>query len=774
MPRKRKFDEPYVKPPKLPKRSLSSIEQYWNQSLNNIDIRAVSEGSHKKYHWIHTAECGCKHEWQTMLRSMTTGRRNTDIIGCTICTGTSKGYARPCCAKQKNALLNQPKFLLIQHEWSSKELKKPEDYYRNSQAEILWEHISPSCGCKHEWKAKICTRVCGGCGCPYCNLKSTRFQCCSKNTISENVELMKSWDTVKNNALGLFPTQFSLGSSQPVYWTCLLTCPGEVDCKHEWMASIKTRKHHGCPFHKSAHQAPCCRRKSLAADVHMDIVAQMHPIDRLNLGDLRLLYPSTKKIVRWVCKPKCGCIHEWETELYERIVASGKRSGSNCPYCTLNAPKICCAKNPRSLVNFEDKDKLAAILHSCKKRGIDAIAISLASHQKIIVDCARCSHSSSMIVSSITGQKEWCAFCCTSIRKLCSDLKCSWCFPRRLSNWTDTRKLACFVEAENGHKAYEISISGNLKVTFRCDSCNHTFTTLLYDVTKENGSWCPYCCVSSSILCSNSKCVHCFKRSLSNWDQPEKLKCYLSTNVLKPREIPLYSSKLVSFKCNKCNTIFEKRLYSVTAKNGGCWCPSCYRSGISRIACAYMDEYEKQFGVAVQHVHFTPSGHAIGSEHRLDTGKKIYRVDGFIQSTNTVVEFHGDYYHGNPRLHNQTAFFSKRQNITFGDLYARTLLKMHAIANVAKMDYVWEDEFRAWRKNRNLPFPAQHFISTGDEGKKATIGMKLVTQDEKFLSPFIKECDSNEECGKEEYEEDIARDSPWQKRPQQFTREDFY
>jgi hypothetical protein len=36
----------------------------------------------------------------------------------------------------------------------------------------------------------------------------------------------------------------------------------------------------------------------------------------------------------------------------------------------------------------------------------------------------------------------------------------------------------------------------------------------------------------------------------------------------------------------------------------------------------------------------------IGDEYRLNDGKT--NVDGFITSTNTVIEFHGDYFHGNP------------------------------------------------------------------------------------------------------------------------------
>ena len=48
--------------------------------------------------------------------------------------------------------------------------------------------------------------------------------------------------------------------------------------------------------------------------------------------------------------------------------------------------------------------------------------------------------------------------------------------------------------------------------------------------------------------------------------------------------------------------------------------------------------------------------------------KRIRPVDGYCIETNTIYQFHGDYYHGNPRKHDPLSF-STRHNMTFGELY---------------------------------------------------------------------------------------------------------
>ncbi len=708
---KRKFEDASNR------RSIESISIYWNKTLNLKKIESYSYGSNKKVHWHHFNVCGCEHTWETSMYCMTRSREQSDAIGCPTCSGTKSGV-KPCCNKLSNSLMAQPRFIEIQHEWSTNEPSKPEDYYRCSNVLILWTHISLKCGCIHEWKASINNRVRQGKNCPKCTYhQSVKSRCCSNNTVLEDVELLKSWDHIKNQALGLFPKDFTIGSGKVVYWICFDTCKNQADCKHEWSARINTRKDNGCPYHHSSNkETPCCKNRSLAADRYKYIIEQIHPVDKLALGNLRLLFPSTNKKVRWICKTaKCGCDHTWETFLNHRIGANldyDSLESIGCGFCSKPAKKICCGNHPSSIMNFEDKEKLDVIIKSCVKRGIDTSTLFITSGETIILDCDICLHEFEIIISNMTGtNKSWCVYCCGITKKLCENLDCEYCFNRRLSNWKEEDKLACFVSIQDGRKASQIALHSGVKAKFQCDKCNHIFESVLYSVTDEKaGCWCPFCCIPTKQFCGDVACMHCNQNSLASWDQIEKLECYKNANnTFHSHQIAIHSEKTVMFKCSKCQQIFEKSLALVTKKDG-CWCPYCRPSGVSKIACVYIDEYEKYFNVKVQHVHYTLAGHTEGTEHKICIYGKNYKVDGYIHESDTVIEFHGDRWHGNPKMYDSDQIFSKSKNITFGDKYASTISRMALIVtSVKNLKYVWEDSFITWRKNQHLPFPLQNF-----------------------------------------------------------------
>jgi hypothetical protein len=79
---------------------------------------------------------------------------------------------------------------------------------------------------------------------------------------------------------------------------------------------------------------------------------------------------------------------------------------------------------------------------------------------------------------------------------------------------------------------------------------------------------------------------------------------------------------------------------------------------------------------------------------RLKIGKKSFQVDGFDPTTNTVYEFWGDYWHGNPDKfdHNAT---NTRAHQTFGQLYAKTKAKEASLISAGyKVVVMWENEWK--------------------------------------------------------------------------------
>lgn len=80
-------------------------------------------------------------------------------------------------------------------------------------------------------------------------------------------------------------------------------------------------------------------------------------------------------------------------------------------------------------------------------------------------------------------------------------------------------------------------------------------------------------------------------------------------------------------------------------------------------------------------------------EYRIDFTDKWYFVDGFDSSTNTVYEFYGDYWHGNPKTTNHN-LLNEQVGKSFGDLYKNTVEREN---NIKSLGYnfisMWESEY---------------------------------------------------------------------------------
>ena len=70
-----------------------------------------------------------------------------------------------------------------------------------------------------------------------------------------------------------------------------------------------------------------------------------------------------------------------------------------------------------------------------------------------------------------------------------------------------------------------------------------------------------------------------------------------------------------------------------------------------------------------------------------------YIVDGFDPITNTIYEFNGDFWHGNPSVYNKNDI-NAVSGKTFGYLYRKTIEKEnHLIDNGYNIVSIWESEF---------------------------------------------------------------------------------
>jgi hypothetical protein len=134
----------------------------------------------------------------------------------------------------------------------------------------------------------------------------------------------------------------------------------------------------------------------------------------------------------------------------------------------------------------------------------------------------------------------------------------------------------------------------------------------------------------------------------------------------------------VTILCPRHGT-FTQKAYAHLRGQG---CPSCSKCS-SKAEQAWLDH------------------HGIPEEYRqypirLPEFKRPLVVDGFDPSTNTVYEFYGDFWHGNPAFFDQSKphrVASSRRG-TYGDVYNRTLKRQTILENNGyNVKWIWESEW---------------------------------------------------------------------------------
>jgi G:T-mismatch repair DNA endonuclease (very short patch repair protein) len=76
-----------------------------------------------------------------------------------------------------------------------------------------------------------------------------------------------------------------------------------------------------------------------------------------------------------------------------------------------------------------------------------------------------------------------------------------------------------------------------------------------------------------------------------------------------------------------------------------------------------------------------------------------YKADGYAVLINTIFEFHGDFWHGNPKKYNENTYnpISKK---TFGELYQKTIEREQQIRDLGyNLVVMWEHDWNNINKS---------------------------------------------------------------------------
>ena len=133
--------------------------------------------------------------------------------------------------------------------------------------------------------------------------------------------------------------------------------------------------------------------------------------------------------------------------------------------------------------------------------------------------------------------------------------------------------------------------------------------------------------------------------------------------------------------------------------NAGANCPNCINSNYSKQSIIYLNFIEILLNIKIQHAEN-------GTEYKISN---IGKADGYCKETNTIYEYHGDFWHGNPKKYNLIDI-NKRNNKTFGEIYQKTIEREQQIRDLGyNLVIMWEHD---WNKiNKSLRVLQRKFKS---------------------------------------------------------------
>jgi hypothetical protein len=116
----------------------------------------------------------------------------------------------------------------------------------------------------------------------------------------------------------------------------------------------------------------------------------------------------------------------------------------------------------------------------------------------------------------------------------------------------------------------------------------------------------------------------------------------------------------------------------------GSGCSKCNSMGHSQKSINWIESIMQSENIFIQH-----AGN-IG-EHKIKTTR--YKADGYCESTNTIYEFYGDYYHGNTNIYTSD-FYNTLIYKTMGELYQKTIDREQKIKNLGyNLVVMWESDY---------------------------------------------------------------------------------
>lgn len=209
-------------------------------------------------------------------------------------------------------------------------------------------------------------------------------------------------------------------------------------------------------------------------------------------------------------------------------------------------------------------------------------------------------------------------------------------------------------------------INSQLPILFKCVKCTHEWKTR-----------------PTKILATGTKCPKCSNRiKLTNKEVDVRL-LEKQLNIKRLDEYVNTNTKL-KWQCLQCSGVWYARPANIFNFHTGC--PHCRTPSYSKKSIRWLTFIEKQSKIIIQHAESGKGEYMIPSTE--------LKVDGYCKETNTVYEFYGDIWHGNPEKFKANEKCNPYHKKTAGQLFQQTIDKE---TKIKKLGYnlvtIWESEY---------------------------------------------------------------------------------
>ncbi len=284
--------------------------------------------------------------------------------------------------------------------------------------------------------------------------------------------------------------------------------------------------------------------------------------------------------------------------------------------------------------------------------------ITYGSDKKVWWLCRKldCRHSwKASLVSRSTGGRG-CPACSNRVVTHKNNLKVK--FYHLSMEWDDTK---------NGCGADEVVPGSDKKVWWLCGVCGYGWKTSIRQRTYR-GRGCLAC--TNQVVIKENSLSHCFPE-LSKELSKLKNKGITADSLNKG------TGRVVWWECSVCDHMWQTKVLNRTINKSDC--PKCSCGPVSKVSQTWLDSLNIKT-----------------REHYIKDLN--IRVDGFDPKTNTVYEFLGDYWHGNPKIYSSDKI-NKHSKKSFGTLFKETQDRIKLLKSQGfNVVHIWELDFKEFRK----------------------------------------------------------------------------